>query len=96
MLEVVVDEQRTPLWRARCLQSGKLLTVALDGLVQVPLAPHAAEGSDEDYFSERRRARGRKRWVFLAGSVGVASLAFVMRDSLASWLETLRGFLTLK
>ena len=30
LLEVVVDEDQRPFWRARCLQSGHLLNVALD------------------------------------------------------------------
>ncbi len=91
LLEVIVDEERRPLWRARCLQTGDLLTVALDGLVQVPV-PNPASDPDDDYLGERRRSRRRLRWKLGAGSVVMAILAFVFRDQLMSWAEAFRAY----
>lgn len=89
LLEVIIDDERTPLWRARCLQTGKLLTVALDGLVQVPVSSpiRLPDGDHEELYRRRRR---RQRWKFFFWSLLIAGLAFIFRDHLAGWLGSLR------
>lgn len=69
LLEVIVDSDRTPYWRARCLQTGKLATVALDGFVQAPVSRPADAG--KPHSTDRREGRRRFRlWAMLAGGLG--------------------------
>ncbi len=97
LLEVVIDEHQTPFWKARCLQTGNLLTVALDGLVQTPTAPVPSNAATPDYHRTYRRRRMRKRVVFLLGSILLAGGAFAFREEIMVILpqlrETLRAFL---
>lgn len=92
LLEVIVDESQTPLWRARCLETGKLLTVALDGLVQVPLSRSLAD-VEEDYLSERRRDRWRFRGKLIGGSLLLAALAVFFQEPVQALIEALRDTL---
>ena len=91
LLEVIVNEEQIPLWRARCLQTGHLLTVALDGLVQVPTSPMVSLPNTDDYVADYRRQRRRRRWLFFLSSLIIAFSAFYFRDQLTAALEMLRN-----
>jgi hypothetical protein len=90
LLEVVVTEEQVPLWKARCLQTGNLLTVALDGLVQVPNTPSITLAEPEDYIADYRRHRRRRFGKYFVGSILVAALAFYFSEPLATFVEMLR------
>ena len=93
LLEVVVDEHETPMWRARCLQTGNLLNVALDGFVRVsePLVIKPTQ-TPHDYVGERKRGRRRRWWLFLVGSLVLAGLAWLYPDTALGWLKSLQGW----
>ncbi|MCH1504502.1 MAG: hypothetical protein L7V86_13040 [Verrucomicrobiales bacterium] len=94
LLEVVVDEDQRPFWRARCLQSGNLLNVALDGFVKVPesISIRPTENHD-DYVGERRRAQKRRRWIFLIGSLLLAAIAMHYQDTIMALLQKLQDII---
>lgn len=94
LLEVIVDEHETPMWRARCLQTGNLLNVALDGFVKVsePLVIKPSSQVPHDYVGERKRARRLRRWVFSIGSLLLAGLALLFPDTALGWLKSLKEF----
>ena len=91
LLEVIVDEQQRPLWRARCLQSGRLLNVGLDGLIQ---APHSitlpAARPQQDDVGERKRSRQLLRWLFILSSLTLAALALYYHDIVVGWGRSLQ------
>lgn len=91
LLEIVYDEQQNPFWKARCLQTGKVLRVALDGAVQQAMAGNLNLGGI-DYLNQRRQTRGRKRLVLVLLSVGLAAAAFVFRDQLQPYWERALAF----
>ena len=94
LLEVIVDEHQRPCWRARCLQSGNLLNVALDGFVQVPETISIRPTEDHhDYLGERKRARRRRRWIFLIGSLLLAAAAVYYQDAVMAWWDTVTAWL---
>jgi hypothetical protein len=91
LLEVIVDEDQRPFWRARCLQSGNLLNVALDGFVKVPETISIRPTEDHhDYLGDRKRAQRRRRWIFLIGSLLLAATTMYYHDAIVPWLHMLR------
>ena len=94
LLEVIVDEDQRPFWRARCLQTGNLLNVALDGFVKVPetikIKPTEAP---QDYVGERKRSRKRLRWIFFIGSLLLAAAALYYQDTAMAVLHKLQDLI---
>ena len=91
LLEVIVDEDERPFWRARCLQTGNLLNVALDGFVKVPeTIKIKPTETPQDYLGERRSAVKRRRWIFIIGSLLLATTVLYYQDTAMAMLHRLQ------
>ena len=91
LLEVIVDENQRPCWRARCLQTGNLLNVALDGFINVPETINIRPTeTHHDYIGQRRRVLKRRLWMFILGSLLLAATTMYFHDTVMAWLHRLQ------
>jgi hypothetical protein len=86
LLEVVCDEQQKPFWKARCMQTGSVLRVALDGVVQQATASNLDIGGI-DRVNQQHRSGCRKFVIFVLFSALLAASTFVFRDQLQPYWE---------
>ena len=98
LLEVIVDEElQRPLWRARCLRTGNLITIALDGFVQPPKPVASSQTAQSmtpmEALAERRRQRSSRLWWFILASLLLAGFAMFYQDTIVAWGRALQQLL---